>query len=494
MSDAAKPQISKAAVKAELWRRGLIHYKFHAVQKEMFEIYSKAPDNSTLVWLLARQSGKSFLLALIAIMQCISKPNSIVKLLTDTKLHVRTIFEPIFREILDDCPEDMKPEYIPSSFVYVFKNGSQIQMAGSDGNSAERLRGQKSDLILVDEAGFCDKLDYNIKSILMPTTTHTGGKIVLASTPSPEPDHEFIGFIEEAETNKLLSKKTIYDNPLLSKEKIDNIISKFKGGASNSQFRREYLCELIKDENYSVLPEVDDELLMEIVREHPLPPFMSRYVAMDIGFKDLTVILFGYYDFRSDKVIIQEEIVKNGKEIHLPVFTKEIQDKESDLWTNILTNEFVKPELRVSDVNPFVIQEIATYARKHNPSHQINFTIASKDDKLAHINKLRVMLSSKKILISPKCETLIRHIKHCRWKDKSAKDDFDRSQDNGHYDAVDALLYFVRAVNFNKNPYPAGYGYDLQNFHVQNPRNHMKESPQEIYAKIFGVKPRKRRI
>jgi len=61
------------------------------------------------------------LLALLALMECIQKPNSIVKLLTDTKLHVKTIFEPIFREILEDCPEDVKPNYsnqiISTSFL-----------------------------------------------------------------------------------------------------------------------------------------------------------------------------------------------------------------------------------------------------------------------------------------------------------------------------------------------------------------------------------------
>lgn len=358
------PSISKQAVRHELWRRGLIHYKFHIVQKEMFELYNKAPDGSTLVWLLARQTGKSYCLGLIGTMACISKPNTIVKLLTDTKLHARTIFEPIFREIFEDCPEDLKPEYIASSFVYIFKNGSQIQMAGSDGNSAERLRGQKSDLILVDEAGFCDKLDYNVKSVLFPTTTHTGGKIILASTPPAEPDHEFVGFIEEAESNHLLTKKTLDDNPLLTQQQKDNIVSKFKGGRTNSQFRREYLCEIVKDETLSVLPEVDDELISQIVKDHPIPPFYHRYVAMDIGFKDLTVVLFGYYDFRENTIVIQDEIVRNGKQIHLPVFTKEIQDKESSLWTNDLTSEFIKPDIRVSDVNPFVIQEISIYSKK----------------------------------------------------------------------------------------------------------------------------------
>jgi hypothetical protein len=457
----------------------------------MYNIYKNSPDNSILTWLLARQSGKSYNLAIIGSMACLEKPNVIVKLLTDTKLHVKTIFEPIFRQIFEDFPSDLKPEYIPSQYVYVFKNGSQIQLAGSDGNSAERLRGQKSDLVLVDEAGFCSNLEYNIMSVLLPTTTHTGGKIILASTPPEDPAHEFLGFIERADKDGYLTKKTVYDNPLLTTGQIDNIISKFSGGASNTQFRREYLCEIVKDEQMSVLPEVDDDLLAQIVKEHPEPAYCNRYVAMDIGFKDLTVVLYGYYDFRNDLIVIQDEIVKNGKEIHLPRFTQELMDKENELWLNHLTNELFKPDLRVSDINPFVIQEISIYSNKINSSHSIDFSMASKDNKLANINKLRVMLAGKQILINPRCKTLIRHLKNCRWKDKSTKDEFSRSPDDGHYDAVDALLYFTRAVNYNKNPYPVGYGSNIRNMHIENREKFLGNQQKLVYEAIFGVKKRR---
>lgn len=481
------PQLTKKQIKHELIRRGSLQWLFNENQVEMYKIFTEAPDNAILVWLLGRQSGKSFGLGIIAAMACQEKSNVIVKLLTDTKLHCRTIFEPIFRQIFDDFPEDLRPEYIQSQYVYIFPNGSQIQMAGSDGNSAERLRGQKSDLVLVDEAGFCSNLDYNIMSVLLPTTTHTGGKIVLASTPPEDPDHEFIAFIQEAERTNTITKKTIFDNKMLSPEQIQNIISKFPGGINNTQFRREYMCELIKDEEMSVLPEVDDDLLAKIVKVHENPAFMNRYVAMDIGFKDLTVVLFGYYDFKNDKIVIQDEIVKNGKQIHLPIFTKELQDKENELWTNPLTNEFVKPDSRVSDINPFVIQEINIYSKKNNSNHPIDFGMASKDNKLANINRLRVMLASEKIIIDPKCVNLIRHLKHCRWKDKSTKEEFARSPDSGHYDAVDALLYLSRAVNFNKNPYPSGYGLNVRNMHFENDSKYRKQNSRDVYESLFGV-------
>lgn len=482
----------KLAIKHELWRRNLLQFKMHINQKEMWDLYQKAPGRSVSVWLLARQSGKSYGIGLLSVLKCQEAPNTVVKILCPTKVQAKGVYEPIFRQIFEDCPDDLKADYNSQGWCYVFPNGSQIQLAGSDGGHAERLRGQKTDLAFVDEAAFCTDLDDIVNSILLPTATITRGKIILASTPSPDLVHDFNLFIEQAEMNKSLTRKTLYDNPMLSKEDVDEIISRYPGGVTNTKFRREYLCEIIKDESLAVLPEVDDLLLSKIVKTWETPPFYSRYVSMDIGFRDMTVVLYGYYDFKSDRVIIQDEIVKVGQEIHLPDFTKELQDKEAELWTNILVHELMKPDVRVSDINPFVLQEISIYSKKNNPMHPIDFSMASKTDKLANINKLRVMLANEKIIIDPKCQTLIRHIKHCKWKDRSKKDDFDRSQDDGHYDAVDALLYFIRSINFNKNPYPASYGYNSRDLHVQNPSTHYKEEPKQIYARIFGATPRKR--
>ena len=203
--------ITKDDIKAALWERGVLEWKLHPVQKEMYDIFLAAEENSILVWLLARQTGKSYGLTVMALEQAYKKPNSIIKLLTDTKLHVESIFIPLFNQVLEDCPEHLKPKYNGQKFIFQFPNGSQVQLAGSDNGHYERLRGQKTDLVLVDEAGFCNKLTDIVKSVLLPTTTHTGGKIILASTPSEDLNHEFINFIEEAEMNDNLVKKTIYD-------------------------------------------------------------------------------------------------------------------------------------------------------------------------------------------------------------------------------------------------------------------------------------------
>lgn len=485
-------KITKQEAISELWRRGDLSWKCHSVQKEMYNIFYSSPKNSILVWLLARQSGKTFLLSILALEQALRKSNAIIKMVTDTKLHIKSILEPIFIELLKDCPQELKPEFKTQTFIYYFPNGSQIQLAGTDNKHYEKLRGQKADLVLVDEAGFSNDLDDVVRSVLIPTTTHTGGRIVLASTPPNEADHDFLKFLEEAELNKTLTKKTIYDNPLLNEKDIERI-SKQIGGVNSEKFRREYLCEIIKDSTTTVIPEFTDELQKEIVKEWPKPPFFDSYVSMDLGGKDLTVVLFGYYDFRADKIIIEDELVFDFKnqDSHLEKLVKDIIKKEEDLWTNILTNEVRKPYLRVSDINYIVTQEIHRLS-----NYQLNFQTTKKDDNAAAINFLREMLGNKKIIINPKCKTLIRHLKNVRWASSNNKDKFARSPDNGHYDAVDACKYFLRSVVWSKNPYPNSYGssYRQQDLFVRSPDVFNASSSNkniEVYKQIFKVKPRK---
>lgn len=481
--------ITKQQALSELWRRGTLRWKLHPVQKEMYDLFYNAENNSIHVWLLARQSGKSFLLAVLALEYALKQKNVIIKLVTDTKLHVRSIFEPLFREILVDCPEDLRPSYNSTTYSYYFANGSQIQLAGSDNKHYEKLRGQKSHLILIDEAGFCNDLDDMVGSVLLPTTTHTGGKVVLASTPPQDSNHPFLNFMEQAQLNNLFVIKTIDENPLLNQEQRDNL-EKQMGGRHSERFQREYLCKIIKESSTTVIPEFTKELQEEIVREWPKPPFYDSYVSMDLGGKDLTVVLFGYYDFRGDKIVIEDEIVMDFQKAgnHLEKLTKDIIRKEEELWLNIYTNEIKIPTLRVSDINYIVTGEMLKYS-----NYKLSFQPAKKDDSDAAINNMKFLISSKKIMINPKCQTLIRHLENAKWRTSNQKTVFARSPDNGHYDAVDALKYMVRHINTSTNPYPSHYDFNMRDVFVADKNKFQQRSSNnqlDIYRQIFKTKRR----
>jgi hypothetical protein len=135
----------------------------------------------------------------------------------------------------------------------------------------------------------------------------------------------------------------------------------------------------------------------------------------------------------------------------------------------------------------------------------VNFVAAKKDDNDAAINNLRLLLTSKKIIIHPKCVTLIQHLKNVKWK--KGKKIFARSTDNGHYDAVDALKYLVRTIESSKkNPYPAHYDFNMRDIYIKDKDKFDSRSGSssikinkteefagmDMYRRMFGMNRKKR--
>ena len=210
---------------------------------------------------------------------------------------------------------------------------------------------------------------------------------------------------------------------------------------------------------------------------------------MDIGFKDLTGVVFLYYDFSKDKLVFEDEIVLQGKDFHLSKLAHDIVNKEAALWKDTITGEAIKPLARASDINYIVTQEMARAT-----NYKLNFTPAKKDDRNAAVNQLRELLASGRIIVHPRCINLIRHLKNCKWQSSSDKGKFARSPDDGHYDLVDASIYSIREVNFNRNPYPRGFGVSqtvLNQFNWPNGQpstTRPQEHPADVYRRIFGRK------
>lgn len=477
-------KLSKADVLYTAWNRGLLQFKLDVCQKEIYEQISKSSEKIQVV-LSSRRLGKSYVGCILALQQCLSKPNSVVKFLAPTKLMIQTILRPLLKQILDDCPEVLQPAQNKSQFTYYFKNGSELHLAGSDAGHAEKLRGSFANLCIVDEAGFCDNLLDVVRSILIPTTLNTKGKIVLLSTPPKDPEHDFLKFIEEADINSTLIKKTIYDNKRITTDEIEEILKAYPNREKDPEFRREFLCELIRDKSLVVIPQFTEELEKEIVKEWPVPPYYHCYESMDLGFKDMTVVLFAYYDFRAARLIIQDEIALQGNEVQIPSLIAQIKQKELDLWTDVFTNETKKPYLRVSDINYIVTEEINRASK-----YEINFTPARKDDKEAAINSLQVMLEQGKIIINPKCKVLIRHLRNAKWSKRKNQRVFDRGADGSHFDALDSIIYLTRHVDYTNNPYPKGHGmgFRQEDFFTPKPQNWVNNSQTEIFKKMFNIR------
>ena len=116
------------------------------------------------------------------------------------------------------------------------------------------------------------------------------GKIYLVSTPSETAAHDFIQYyVNPAKAAGNLRVYTIFDNPHLDQEDIDELIAEYEGGMENPEFMREYLCKIVQSSDSIVVPEFTDEKANELIQEWEKPAYFDAYVAGDIGFKDLTV-------------------------------------------------------------------------------------------------------------------------------------------------------------------------------------------------------------
>ena len=448
--------IEKKQAVRELWRRGILDYKRRSNQK-IIRDFIKNDKRDIITILASRRQGKSYELLVQAVELCVTKPNAIVKYICPRLKMVKTIVMPNMKTILIDCPIEMQPEWKENDKMYIFPNGSQIQFAGTDNGSHENLRGGAADLCIVDEAGFCDHLEYVVNSVLAPTTDTTGGKVILISTPSKTSQHDFIlKFVRPTKAAGNLLKLVIQDNPRMTDQKIAQIASRYPSGFDDPQFRREYLCEIVNDEDSMVIPEFTSNR-NDAVRHWERPRFFDPYTSGDVGFKDLTVYLFAYWDFMKATLVVEDELVMNGPSMTTEALAENIRKKERDNFHDT-AGEALPIYLRVMDNNLIMVNDLGRL-------HQLNFLPTAKDNKEAQINQVRMMFANNQIIINPKCKHLIYHLENATWN--RTHKEFTRLPDTpdfaikgGHADAVDALIYLVRNLVRTKNPYPSNWGRD----------------------------------
>jgi hypothetical protein len=267
--------------------------------------------------------------------------------------------------------------------------------------------------------------------------------MILVSTLPKSQGHEYWDLVKKAEFDEVLIKKNIYDCSRYTKEDIDTFAEEV-GGYDSVDFKREYLNIMITDEDHAVIPEANDEALSNIVKLYQRPAYFDPYVSMDIGVKDLTGVLYAYYDFLTGKIVIEDEATFKGKSFTTANLAASIKKTEEILWG------LKKPFLRISDNNNLILLNDLTI------DYGISFIPTAKDNKHAWINQIRILIAEERLIINPKCKQLIFHLKNATWNKN--KTEYERSLDGGHYDLIDALAYLIRNIAYSRNPYPKGHG------------------------------------
>jgi hypothetical protein len=429
----------------ERWLRGRLDYKLHVGQRKLKEKLESCRDQ-LFVNECARQFGKSYFWVTFALAFAHANPG--VKIKYGTAFHSDLIefIMPTFDAVMEDCPDNIRPKYRTTGSKFIAHNGSEIKLVGLDKNP-NGLRGNVIDLIILDEAGFITNLDYLYKSVIIPATTHRPNcRVVFSSTPPSTPAHPFLDYVEKAEYEGSYVKMTIYDNPMVDKKTIERL-KKESGGEKSTTWRREYLCEHVTDQDLAIIPEWCDEYVKEIPKDDYYGVY-HKYDGMDLGVRDHTAVIFGYYEFLKARLVIEDEYVIGGPELTTEILQRQIKVKERELgWS--------KTYLRVSDSNnPLLLQDLSYL-------HQLHFVATDKGSIEEMVNMVRLMVSNGQIIVHPRCKQLIGCLKYGVWEKSRSK--FAQSKIYGHYDALAALVYLVRNLNKSTNPIPVGFQVDSDN-------------------------------
>lgn len=456
-----------------LWRKHHLEYKLEPQQVTAYNLMHEAAKipNNRFVLNASRRWGKTFLLAVLAVEFAIAHPGSLILYAASTQKAVKDMILPAFHAIFEDAPDDLRGLFKTQVTQYLFSNGSRIKLTGLDGGRLQKLRGITAHMIIIDEAGFIDQLDMAVNSVLFPMTSTTRGQMILASNAPLTPGHDFVKiFTRQAQKSGHYLQQTIYDIPKFTPQDIERFADAC-GGFDSSTFKREYLCLFSVNEKEAVVPEWGANKQFLVHDDFPKPDFYYPLVSIDLGLVDFTAALFGYWHFQRGCTVIEDEILLKGQNSEKLV--EEARKKELELWGE----EPLKKVVRVADGQLYTLNDITTV-------HKYPVGMVSKDNVEAQANRIRLDVQHKKLIIHPRCVNLIGQLEDATWN--TARTSFSRDSENGHYDLVAALQYFVRHVNRHSNPFPANYQIDVRN-------TVMKTSPLnnpslDALKKAFGPK------
>lgn len=409
----------------------------------MFDlVYSNTKSRKYIIH-CARRLGKTFLLVVISCCVAYSKDNAQIRYASVSQKSVRKMVHPIFKEIFKTIKKQFRPKWNSQEGAYIFPNGSMIHIAGCNNGHSDDLRGTAADLCVVDEAAFIDELSYLVDSVLIPQLLTVPNSMLLMASSSPvSPAHEFVDYINKAKIDGYYSSFDIHKGgyePELIEE-----FCKESGGKNATSWLREYLNHIIVDSDYAIIPEAST--FEGGVHRSEDRSYYHNYVAMDIGTRDLTVILFAYYDFKRATLVIEDEYYINGPKMTTPLIAEAIKEYEKRLWNN------KEPYKRISDNNNLLLLQDLGYL------HNCHFIPTSKDNLEAMVNEMRIWFANKRIEIDPKCKLLIESVKFGFWNEQ--RSNFGRSATLGHFDAIAALMYLIRNIDQTTNPIPLKLTFD----------------------------------
>lgn len=457
-----------------LWMRGDLEFLLWPQQIPIWNQLQNLPVSVELfVCLCARQFGKSTIGVLYALSEAIKNRDCCILIIGPDIKQTKDIVNPKMRFLLRSAPPGLVVQMKSENRWHVYhdlnprsSDYTEIIIGGMNENSSSQ-RGKTVHKILIEEIVDVHEDDFlsSIHSDLGPALTHSkDGKIIFLTTLPKYPGHPFVTeTIPLARLKNAIAVFDIHSNVALSPAQFQKCLD-LAGGADSDDWKREYLCEIVRDRKLICLPDYN----VNSVQPFTLPLGSRIHVTIDWGgVRDKTAAFIHTYDYNNATDLFWDERIFPPNTASRDIVA-ELREMEKG---HLIHSRFIDGPHQLVSVD--LIQEHGYEART-----------PQKSDWEASLNTFNNRFRLGKVLIHPRCKFLQVSCESAILN--KTRTDFERNEALGHMDAVAAGMYAIRMRD--TSPYgvsaneASGY---LQVKPVQ-PYSEHKIQPGIKAAKRFG--------
>jgi PBSX family phage terminase large subunit len=361
-----------------------------------------------------RRFGKSTLAAWEMYAKAVSTDDGRVTYIAPTFAQARDIVWMELKKICDQLQTNINESRLEIAVKNIKGNTSLITLHGWE--SVETMRGQKYDMLVLDEIANMKNFNLLWQEVLRPALTDRKGHGLFIGTPRGF-DHLYDLYNMENDQIKGQDYKsfhfTTYDNPYIDPEEIE----KAKQELTEDRFSQEYMADFRKMEGL-VYKEFDRKIhVVDTIPEL----IVETLGAVDFGYRNPTAVLTGKKDY-DGRYYISEEFYK----------TEQTEDQVVDM---IVTKKFNKVY-----PDPENASAIASLEKR---GVNIRPVAKGKGSIVSGIKKVREMFKQNKLFIHKSCIHTIQELESYAYPDWSPEKNADELPIGKDNHAMDALRYLI---------------------------------------------------
>lgn len=361
-----------------------------------------------------RRFGKTVLAAWEMFAKAVSTNDGRVTYMAPTFAQARDIAWTELKKVCNPLVENVNESRMEITVKNRHGNTSIISLHGWE--SVESMRGQKYDMLVLDELSDMRDFWTSWQEVLRPVLTDRKGEVLFIGTPKGF-NHLYDLYNMENDPVKGQDYRsfhfTTYDNPHMPVEEIE----KAKQEMTEDKFAQEYMADFRKMEGL-VYKEFDRKIhVVDVIPEN----VVEVLGAVDFGYRNPTALLTGKKDYEN-KYYITDEWYK----------TEQTEDAVVD---KIVASKFNKVY-----PDPENASAIAALEKRGVNIREVS---KGKGSIISGIKKVREMFKQNRLFIHKSCVHTIQELESYAYPDWSPEKNADELPIGKDNHAMDALRYMI---------------------------------------------------